>query len=62
MPMWCFRAVAFDLDGIMASGDVVSADVVAAIDAARPDRATVLVTGRTSEDLDRVFPGPDVAF
>ncbi|MEZ5096984.1 MAG: hypothetical protein R2731_13300 [Nocardioides sp.] len=55
--MWFFRAVAFDLDGTLALDDRISASVLAAVDAARGDRAMVLVTGRIQDHLDRDFPG-----
>lgn len=55
--MWYFRAVALDLDGTAAVDDRVSADVLAALDAARGHRALILVTGRIGDELDRVFPG-----
>jgi phosphoglycolate phosphatase-like HAD superfamily hydrolase len=55
--MWYFRAVAFDLDGTLAVHDMVSDDVMAAIDRARSDRAMLLVTGRTLDELHRGFPG-----
>lgn len=55
--MWFFRAVALDLDGTIAVGDQVTAEVLAAVDEARQDRAMLLVTGRVERELDRVFPG-----
>jgi hydroxymethylpyrimidine pyrophosphatase-like HAD family hydrolase len=55
--MWFYRAVALDLDGTLAVNDHISDDVLAAIDAAREDRAMLLVTGRMERELDRVFPG-----
>ncbi|MCA1782447.1 MAG: HAD hydrolase family protein [Dermatophilaceae bacterium] len=55
--MWFYRAVALDLDGTLAVDDHISDDTLAAIDAAREDRAVLLVTGRIQRDLDRVFPG-----
>ena len=55
--VWWFRAVACDLDGTLARGDRVPDQVVQALDAARGERALVLVTGRIRAELDRVFPG-----
>ena len=55
--MWYFRAVAFDLDGTLAVHDAVSDGVIAAIDRARSERAMLLVTGRTFDELHRGFPG-----
>jgi hydroxymethylpyrimidine pyrophosphatase-like HAD family hydrolase len=55
--MWYFRAVALDLDGTLAFGDRIPPEVLAALDAARADRALILVTGRIGNELDRVFPG-----
>jgi hypothetical protein len=52
------RAVALDLDGTIAAGDVVSADVLRAIVGARASGLrVVLVTGRTVGSLERGFPG-----
>ena len=52
------RAVALDLDGTIATRDVVSADVLRAIVAARASGLRVLlVTGRTVAALERGFPG-----
>jgi hydroxymethylpyrimidine pyrophosphatase-like HAD family hydrolase len=55
--MWFFQAVALDLDGTLAMGDRVTAEVLSALDEARRDRALLLVTGRDERDLDRVAPG-----
>lgn len=55
--MWCFRAVAFDLDGTLATEDQVSDAVLAAVDEARKARAQLLVTGRTLRALEDCFPG-----
>src|SRR6266545_7342019 len=55
--MWFFRAVAFDLDGTLASGGRLGEGVLAAIQAARAQRLMVLVTGRILEDLEAAFPG-----
>lgn len=55
--MWIFRAVALDLDGTLATRERVADDVLAALDETHEARSLVLVTGRTMEELDRVFPG-----
>src|SRR6266542_1131383 len=55
--MWFFRAVAFGLDGTLASGGRLGEGVLAAIQAARAQRLMVLVTGRILEDLEAAFPG-----
>jgi hydroxymethylpyrimidine pyrophosphatase-like HAD family hydrolase len=60
--MWYFRAVAFDLDGTLAMDDRVAPEVLAAIDAARADRAVLLVTGRIHAELERTFPGLESHF
>ncbi|HET8603299.1 MAG TPA: HAD-IIB family hydrolase [Marmoricola sp.] len=54
--MWIFRAVALDLDGTLATRERVADDVLAALDETHEARSLVLVTGRTMEELDRVFP------
>ncbi len=52
------RAVALDLDGTIATGDVVSAEVLRAVAGARASGLRVfLVTGRTVSALERGFPG-----
>ena len=55
--VWWFRAVASDLDGTLARHDQVPEQALAALEAARKDRALVLVTGRIRAELDRAFPG-----
>jgi len=55
--MWFFRAVAFDLDGTLTSGERIATEVLTAIDDTRRDHAVLLVTGRVKADLERVFPG-----
>lgn len=54
--MWYFRAVAFDLDGTLATGDAVDRSLLDALDTARAQRRLILVTGRVEADLARVFP------
>lgn len=49
-----FRAVALDLDGTLAVGDVVPSDVLRALDELRSAGvAALLVTGRIQEDWRR---------
>ncbi len=58
-----FRSLACDLDGTLAMHDQLHPDVLAALDALRQDGiATLLVTGRIREELDRDFPGLDEHF
>jgi len=53
-----FRAVALDLDGTLAVGDVVPSDVLRALDELRSAGvAALLVTGRIQEELEASFPG-----
>ena len=52
------RAIALDLDGTIASHDVVAPDVVRAVGQARLRGFRVLlVTGRTVKALEKQFPG-----
>jgi hydroxymethylpyrimidine pyrophosphatase-like HAD family hydrolase len=55
--VWFFQAIAFDLDGTLSAGGVVSPDVLDVLDSVRADRALLLVTGRVRRDLDQVFSG-----
>ena len=55
--MWYFRALAFDLDGTLASVDRVPGEVLTELDAVREERALILVTGRRNDELDEAFPG-----
>ena len=53
-----FRAVALDLDGTLAVGDVVPSDVLRALAELRSaDVAVLLVTGRIQEEMEASFPG-----
>jgi len=54
--MWLFRAVALDLDGTLTRDGHLAADAMAAIRKIRADLRTILVTGRTSADLEAAFP------
>jgi hydroxymethylpyrimidine pyrophosphatase-like HAD family hydrolase len=55
--MWYFQAVALDLDGTLAEDNRLAESAMDAIKASSGELRMILVTGRTSGNLEAAFPG-----